>query len=53
MLNISTGKVVRVIALVREWGPDSRALYNYIADMNVSFRCIWFHEGVITLNCGL
>ena len=34
MLNISTGKVARVIALTREWGPDSRALYNYISDLN-------------------
>ena len=34
MLEISTGKVVRVIALTREYGPDSRRLYDYVAGLN-------------------
>ncbi len=35
MLDISTGKVVRVIFLAREYGPDSRHLRDYIEAMNV------------------
>ena len=34
MLNISTGKVVRVIFLSREYGPDSLHLRDYIGAMN-------------------
>jgi len=34
MLEISTGKIVRVIMLSREYGPDSRQLFNYISGMN-------------------
>lgn len=34
MLNISTGKVVRVIFLAREYGPDSRYLHDYISGLN-------------------
>ena len=34
MLNISTGKVVRVIFLAREYGPDSRYLHDYIGGLN-------------------
>ena len=34
MLNISTGKVVRVIFLAREYGPDSTHLHDYIAGLN-------------------
>ena len=34
MLNISTAKVVRVIALSREYGPDSDYLKNYISGLN-------------------
>ncbi|MEQ3625885.1 MAG: DUF3775 domain-containing protein [Celeribacter sp.] len=34
MLEISTGKVVRVIALAREYGPDNRQLRNYVASLN-------------------
>ncbi|RYH09648.1 DUF3775 domain-containing protein [Tropicimonas sp. IMCC6043] len=35
MLEISTGKVVRVIALARELGPDSTHLRDYISGLNV------------------
>lgn len=34
MLEISTAKVVRVIALAREHGPDTPHLRDYIAGMN-------------------
>lgn len=34
MLNISTGKVVRVIFLCREHGPDSKHLSDYISGLN-------------------
>ena len=34
MLNISTGKVVRVIFLCREYGPDSKHLSDYISGLN-------------------
>ncbi len=34
MLNISTGKVVRVIFLTREYGPDSGHLSDYISGLN-------------------
>jgi hypothetical protein len=34
MLDISNGKVVRVIFLAREHGPDSRHLHDYISGMN-------------------
>lgn len=34
MLNISTGKVVRVIFLAREYGPESSALHDYISGLN-------------------
>ncbi len=34
MLEISTGKIVRVIALSREFGPDSGHLRNYISGLN-------------------
>lgn len=34
MLDISTAKVVRVIALAREHGPDTPHLRDYIAGMN-------------------
>ena len=34
MLNISTGKVVRVIFLAREYGPESHHLHDYIGSMN-------------------
>lgn len=34
MLNLSTRKIVRVIALTREYGPDSKSLHDYIADLN-------------------
>jgi hypothetical protein len=34
MLEISTGKVVRVIALTREYGPDSVHLSDYISGLN-------------------
>ena len=34
MLEISTGKVVRVIALTREYGPDSVSLSDYISGLN-------------------
>ena len=34
MLEISTGKIVRVIALTREFGPDSVQLSNYISGLN-------------------
>ena len=34
MLEISTAKVVRVIFLAREYGPDSRHLSDYIASLN-------------------
>jgi hypothetical protein len=34
MLDISTGKVVRVIALAREYGPDHPRLVDYLAGLN-------------------
>ena len=34
MLEISTAKVVRVIALIREHGPEHPHLHEYIAAMN-------------------
>ncbi len=46
MLEISTGKLVRVIALARENGPDSVHLHDYIAGMNEDEKtslvaCMW------------
>ena len=35
MLDISTGKIVRVIFLSREYGPESTQLADYISGMNV------------------
>ncbi|SMY10194.1 DUF3775 domain-containing protein [Flavimaricola marinus] len=34
MIEISTGKVVRVIMLTREYGPDSVKLADYISGLN-------------------
>ena len=34
MLNISTGKVVRIIFLAREYGPESGHMHDYIAGLN-------------------
>lgn len=34
MPDISTGKVVRIIFLAREYGPDSRHLHDYISGLN-------------------
>ncbi|WP_299871141.1 DUF3775 domain-containing protein [uncultured Sulfitobacter sp.] len=34
MLEISTGKVVRVIMLAREYGPDSVSLSDFISGLN-------------------
>ena len=34
MLDISTGKIVRVIFLSREYGPDSHHLTDYISGLN-------------------
>ena len=34
MLDISTGKVVRVIFLAREYGPDGHHLHDYISGLN-------------------
>lgn len=34
MLNISSGKVVRVIFLAREYGPESHHLHDYISGLN-------------------
>ena len=34
MLEISTGKIVRIIALAREWGPDNSYLRDYISGLN-------------------
>ena len=34
MLNISTGKVVRIIFLAREYGPESGHLHDYISGLN-------------------
>ena len=46
MLEISTSKLVRVIALARENGPDSVHLHDYISGMNVDEKislvaCMW------------
>lgn len=46
MLDISTGKVVRVIALAREYGPDNPHLRDYIAGLNEDEQvslvaCVW------------
>lgn len=46
MLDISTGKVVRVIALAREYGPDHPRLVDYIAGLNEDEQislvaCVW------------
>ncbi|NDR55620.1 DUF3775 domain-containing protein [Aliiruegeria sabulilitoris] len=35
MLEISTGKLVRVIALAREYGPENAHLRDYISGLNV------------------
>ena len=35
MLEISTGKLVRVIALAREYGPDNIHLRDFISGLNV------------------
>ncbi|SMX23209.1 DUF3775 domain-containing protein [Boseongicola aestuarii] len=34
MLDISTGKIVRVIFLCREYGPDSKHMSDYISGLN-------------------
>jgi hypothetical protein len=34
MLEISTGKIVRIIMLTREYGPDSVQLSDYISGLN-------------------
>lgn len=34
MLNLSTGKVVRIIFLAREYGPESHQLHDYISGLN-------------------
>lgn len=34
MLDLSTRKIVRVIFLTREYGPDSHQLYDYISGLN-------------------
>ncbi len=34
MLDISNAKVVRVIFLAREYGPESHALHDYISGLN-------------------
>lgn len=34
MLDISTGKIVRVIFLCREYGPESHQLSDYISGLN-------------------
>lgn len=46
MLEISTGKLVSVIALARENGPESVHLHDYIAGMNDDEKvslvaCMW------------
>ncbi|MEM9902195.1 MAG: DUF3775 domain-containing protein [Pseudomonadota bacterium] len=46
MLEISTGKVVRVIALHREYGPDHPRLIDYIGGLNEDEQtslvaCMW------------
>ena len=46
MLDISTGKVVRVIALAREYGPDHPHLREYIGSLNDDEKvslvaCMW------------
>ncbi len=35
MLDISTGKVVRIIFLSREYGPESGQLSDYISGLNI------------------
>lgn len=46
MLEISTAKLVRVIALAREYGPESVHLHDYIGGMNEDEKvslvaCMW------------
>lgn len=46
MLDIANGKVVRVIALTREYGPDHPRLVDYIAGLNEDEQaslvaCVW------------
>ena len=46
MLDISTGKVVRVIALAREYGPDHPRLIDYVGGLNEDEQvslvaCMW------------
>lgn len=46
MLDISTGKVVRIIALHREYGPGNSRLRDYIAGLNEDEQislvaCFW------------
>ena len=46
MLDISNGKIVRVIFLTREFGPDSHQLTDYISGLNDDEKislvvCMW------------
>ena len=46
MLDIANGKVVRVVALAREYGPDHPRLTDYIAGLNEDEQaslvaCVW------------
>ena len=46
MLDISTGKLVRVIFLAREYGPESHQLHDYISGLNEDEQislvaCMW------------
>ena len=51
MLEISTGKIVRVIMLTREYGPDSIQLFDYIAGLNDDEKAslvavLWIGRGI-------
>ncbi|WP_112321375.1 DUF3775 domain-containing protein [Oceanibium sediminis] len=50
MPDISTNKVVRVIFLAREYGPESRLLHDYISGLNEDEACslvaiMWIGRG--------
>lgn len=50
MLDISTGKIVRIVMLSRENGPDSPHLHDYIGGLNADEKvslvaCMWIGRG--------
>lgn len=55
MLDISDGKVVRIIALAREYGSESRQVRDYIAGLNEDEQvslvvCAWLGRESFTID---